>query len=89
MRRLRGGDAHDGVEELLTANAKTHPLMSLALFDDEKRGSEVLGRLNKIGPWAANAFQDCKEGAHEKYAGDLTVLIDAAKRLTAEVRKLS
>ena len=88
VRRLRSGETHEGVEALLTANAKTHPLMSLALFDDEKRTGEVLGRLNKIGPWATNVFKDCKEGAHEQYGGDLTVLIDNAKRLTAEVRKL-
>lgn len=88
-RRLHGGRDHEEVEALLAANGKTHPLMSLALFDDETRTGEVLGRLNKMGAWAASVFKDCKEGAHAAYPGDLTVLVDDTKRLAAEVRKLS
>ena len=45
--------------------------MALALFDDEKRTSEVLSRLNKFGKWAGDAFMACKEGAHEAHTGDL------------------
>lgn len=88
MRRLAKGALHEDVERLLTDNAKTHPLMALALFDDEKRTANVLGTLNKLGSWAADVFMACKEGAHEKFNGDLDVLIDDTRRLAAHVRSL-
>ena len=50
---------------------------------------DVLPRLNKVGSWAADVFRDCKEGAHEKFGGDVNVLIDDAKRLAAHVRGLA
>src|SRR5207247_5228 len=48
-RRLARGEMHDDVEQLLATNAKPHPLMALALFDDERRTGDVLPRLKKIG----------------------------------------
>ena len=68
---------------------KTHPLMALALFDDEKRTGDVLSTLNKVGAWAADVFRACKEGAHEKFTGDLESLIDDTRRLAAHVRSLA
>jgi len=88
QRRLGKGATHDDVEQLLTANPKTHPLMALALFDDETRTSEVLQRLNKMGSWAGDVFKACKEGAHEAFSGDPADLVDGAKKLTALVRAL-
>ena len=61
-RRLARGELHDDVEELLATNAKTHPLMALALFDDERRTDDVLPRLKKIGKWSADVFQAMKAG---------------------------
>ncbi len=87
-RRLGNGALHDAVEQVLTANAKTHPLMALALFDDETRTGDVLTRLNKMGTWAADAFKACKEGAHEQFTGDVGELIDDMKKLAEKVRAL-
>jgi hypothetical protein len=47
-RRLARGETHDQVEELLAANTRTHPLMALALLDDERRTEDVLPRLRRI-----------------------------------------
>lgn len=88
VRRLSKGALHEDVERLLTDNVKTHPLMALALFDDEKRTVDVLKTLNRVGAWAADVFIACKEGAHEKFTGDLDALIDDTRRLAAHVRSL-
>jgi hypothetical protein len=88
-RRLLRGEAHDQVEALLGANARTSPLMALALFDDEKRTSDVLPRLNKFGPWAADAFQCCKAGAHVAHQGDLSELIRYSERLARQIAQAS
>src|SRR5690606_5087342 len=67
-RRLRRGEPHESIEQLLAESARTHPLMALALFDDGQRAAEVFAALNKrCGPWAADVFRACKEGAHEAY----------------------
>lgn len=41
-RRLARGETHESVEDLLVRNAKLHPLISLALFDDPARTNDVL-----------------------------------------------
>jgi hypothetical protein len=84
-RRLARGDTHDQVEELLTANTRTHPLMALALFDDEHKTEEVLPRLRRIGPWAADAFNACKAGAHKGHGDDLDDLIGGSRKLAARI----
>jgi len=86
-RRLARGDRHEDVEELLTANAKPHPLVALALFDNETKTGDVLSRLNQMGRWAGDAFMVCKLGAHECYDGDLSDLIRSTERLADEVTK--
>ena len=88
-KRLGKGARHEDVEQLLLENGKTHPLMALALFDDEKKTGDVLSRLNKIGSWAADAFKACKEGAHEAHVGDVVELIDSTKKLAAQLRSLA
>jgi hypothetical protein len=85
-RRLARGDTHDAVEELLAANAKIYPLIALALFDDESRTNDVMGRLQRLGPWAVDAFKICKMGAHERHEGELKSLIDNSHRLAQQLR---
>lgn len=87
-RRLVRGEPHDAVEVLLLDNARTHQLMTLALFDDAQRDGDVMVRLNKLGPWAVDAFKACKLGAHQRYEGDLGVLIDNSGRLARQVLQL-
>ena len=84
-RRLTRGELHDDVESLLATNAKPHPLMALALFDDEQRTADVLPRLNKIGKWSADVFQALKAGAHVRHEGDLDELIKNSERLARYV----
>jgi recombinational DNA repair ATPase RecF len=80
-RRLARGQSHDDVEQLLANNAKPHPLMALALFDDERRTNDVLPRLNKMRARSADVFQAIKEGAHVGHNGDFDELIDESERL--------
>jgi ABC-type lipoprotein export system ATPase subunit len=80
-RRLMRGELHDDVEELLAANAKPHPLMALALFDDERKTADVLPRLKKVGKWSADVFQAIKAGAHVRHEGDFDDLIKNAEKL--------
>lgn len=84
-RRLLRGDSHDHVEALLGANPRAHPLMALALFDDEKKTEEVFARLRRFGPWAVETFKCCKAGAHEAHVGDLTTLISDTERLARQI----
>jgi hypothetical protein len=80
-RRLTRGELHDDVEALLATNARPHPLMALALFDNEQRTADVLPRLKKLGKWSADVFQALKAGAHVRHEGDLTELIGNSERL--------
>lgn len=80
-RRLARGETHESVEDLLATNAKPHPLVALALFDDERRTSDVLPRLRKLGKWSVDAFQACKAGAHVRHEGDFGELIKDSERL--------
>lgn len=62
-RRLGRGDRHDQVEEAL-AGSKVHDLVTLALFDDPRRGSDVFPTLHRWARELADAFADCKRGTH-------------------------
>jgi hypothetical protein len=62
-RWLGRGEPHAEVEELL-AGATLKRLAALALFDDGNRGGDVMARLNRDKPRAADAFRQCNEGAH-------------------------
>jgi ABC-type lipoprotein export system ATPase subunit len=84
-RRLARGELHDDVEELLATNAKPHPLMALALFDDERRTDDVLPRLKKIGKWSADVFQAMKAGVHVRHEGDFADLIKNSEKLARHV----
>src|SRR4051812_28854132 len=87
-RRLARGEAHEAVEGLLADNAKIHPLLALALFDDAGRTNEVMPRLQRFGSWAIEAFRICKMGAHEIVDADLKTLIDSSQRLARQVLEL-
>jgi hypothetical protein len=82
QRRLRAGARHDDIEELLRAHGKLYPLMALAIFDDAEKTSEVLPKLHKMNPRAADTFRACNLGAHESFDGD-------AESLVLDTRKLA
>lgn len=87
-RRLQRGDNHDDVEEALRRNTRTHPLMALALFDDERKTEEVLNRLKRMGTWAVEIFKQCKAGAHEAHEGDLRELVTDTARLARQIEQV-
>ena len=63
--RIGRGERHSDVDTLLSAAKTTTQVAALALFDDAAAGGRVFSYLNhKLGPWAADAFRACKEGAH-------------------------
>ena len=88
-RRLLRGDSFVKVEDSI-AEAKTlAQLVSLALYDEKDRGSEVLPRINRdFGPEQGDAFTASNKGAHEGYTGDLKMLTQRTSTLTAHLRKL-
>ena len=81
-RRLASGALHQDVEALLSGNTKLHPLMALALFDDERKTSDVFTRLNREGHWAGDVFRELKEGAHAGVEGHLLDLVRQTEALT-------
>ena len=87
-RRLARGEMHRDVEELLIG-AGTTALAALALFDDDSAGGKVLGEINKRwSPIAADAFNDCKRGAHVGFSGSLESLIGESQNLAERLRLL-
>ncbi|MBA2304495.1 MAG: hypothetical protein H0W08_17945 [Acidobacteria bacterium] len=87
-RRLKRGDSHDSVEQMLEANGKMYPLIALALFDDASRTNDVLPKLQRFGPWAVEAFKICKMGAHERHEGELKSLINNSERLAKQLLEM-
>ena len=88
-RRLAAGRLHHEVEEELNGVATLTSVASLALFDDKDRGSDVMKRMNNIGPWAGDVFKQCKDGAHDAFAGDLQSMIRDTEKLAAKILELS
>ena len=64
-RRLKKGESHVAIEELLASHQTLNKLTALALFDDGERAGDVVKRLNRIGKWAGDTFKDCNSGAHD------------------------
>jgi ABC-type Mn2+/Zn2+ transport system ATPase subunit len=87
-RRLAAGQPHGEIEEELASALKLTPLAALALFDNKERGGDVMKRLNQFGPWAGDAFRQCKEGAHEAISAELNLLINDVEKLTERVLTL-
>ncbi len=72
-RRLEQGDPHSEVEGLLVEPRSLVNALSLALFDDDRRGSDVYAELNakaqRYGPQAVKVVRACNQGSHEGYPG--------------------
>jgi hypothetical protein len=64
----------------------TTQIAALALYGNANDGAKVLPRLNRIGPWAADVFRACKEGAHGRYGDDLDRMVSDAGRLVEQLR---
>jgi ABC-type lipoprotein export system ATPase subunit len=80
--RLGRGVPHTEVEQALDVAHTTHQKVTLAVFDDPARSGDLLQRLRSaLGPWAPTALQNCKQGAHVGYTGDLAGLVDDTRRL--------
>jgi hypothetical protein len=88
QRRLRAGARHHEVEAVLAGHTKLYPLMALAMFDDAEKTSEVLPRLHKVDPRAANPFKACNAGAHEPFEGDMEGLVRDTEKLADAVMRL-
>lgn len=85
--RLGRGQQHNAVEDVLAHAETTHQKMTLAVYDDQQRGAELLPYLDThLGRWAADTLRACKEGAHRRYSGDLRGLVAGTERLAKWVR---
>jgi predicted ATPase len=84
--RIGRGERHADVEVLIEKALTLNQVTALALFGDMDRGGQVLGRLNRFGGWAADAFQACKEGVHGAGKVELPVLVEDTRRLTDQLR---
>lgn len=84
--RIARGERHGDVEELIEKALTLNQITALALFGDLHRGKDVLGRINRFGGWAGDAFQACKQGVHGPGTFDLEVLVRDARRLAEHLR---
>ncbi|GAA4682364.1 ATP-binding protein [Pseudonocardia yuanmonensis] len=86
--RLAAGHTHAAVESLLAEAETTNKKATLAVFDDPKRGSDLLGRIKSgLGPDGVDAFQKCKKGAHKGLTGDLHPFVKDVKKLAEWLQK--
>jgi hypothetical protein len=84
--RLGRGDTHADVEDALAKAPKTHDKVTLAVFDDPRRGGELFPHLDRrVGSWAADTLRACKEGAHQAYRSDLERLVENTRDLIRRV----
>jgi DNA repair exonuclease SbcCD ATPase subunit len=89
MRRLKRGEKHEVVEELLGDQKGLSVLAALALFDDEKKTADVsAGLRNRWTKTASDAFRACNSGAHDGYEGDLDGLLYDVKTLAGHIQVL-
>ncbi|MCB9688177.1 MAG: AAA family ATPase [Alphaproteobacteria bacterium] len=81
QRMLAAGRPYAEVEDAIEACASTHELAALALYDDARRGGDVLSTLNnRHGRWAGDLLQALKRGAHHPVSR-LEPLVDDTWRL--------
>jgi recombinational DNA repair ATPase RecF len=86
-RQLGSGRGHAEVEQGLRGARTFTQLAALALFDDNARGGEVLGRLNGWGGrWTADTFQTLNKTAHHGHTGDLSALVTDSRKLVDRIR---
>lgn len=87
--RLAGGARYEDVEEAIQKAQTLNLLAALALFDDNRRGADVLATLNnRVGKPAGDAFQLLKKKAHHPEDGDLLTLVDGARSLVAGLTRV-
>ncbi|MEU4244457.1 AAA family ATPase [Actinoplanes sp. NPDC026619] len=85
--RIGRGERHSDVEMLIDSARTTTQVAALALFDDPDAGNRVYSYFNnRLGPWAADSFRACKEGAHgaavadpERLVGNVARMVEAAR----------
>ena len=87
-RRLGRGEDHHDVDRLL-ADASTHDLLTLALFDDTGQGDQLFPTLNRWGRSFADVFNDCKKGTHvgERRIGDDREFVRQLRNLVDRIRR--
>ena len=86
-RRLGRGESHAAVERLLEGARTLIQKAALALFDDMGRSREVSTRITREwGSTFTDAFRGANRGAHHRYRGDLTSLINDCQGLAERIR---
>ena len=85
-RRLGRGEVHAEVDQLLEKAHKLTQKAALALFDDMSQGGEVSKRIRKWGTLFEDAFWGANRGAHGRYGGRLSHLIDDCQELARRLR---
>ena len=86
-RRLGRGESHAAVERLLEGARTLIQKAALALFDDMGRSGEVSTRITREwGSTFTDAFRGANRGAHHRYRGDLTSLINDCQGLAERIR---
>ena len=89
-RKLRAGEAHADVEEMIE-NAQTfNKLLALAIFDDVERAGDVGKTIkNKWGVDGEEVYRGAQTGAHGQFEGDLERFVSRTGSFTGDVRKLA
>lgn len=85
-RRLLKGANHNEIERLLD-NKRTKQLMALALFDDETRAGDVLGKLDGWDRRLADVYREINEGTHGAAIGGFGPMILWTDTLVKRVRE--
>jgi hypothetical protein len=80
-RRLGRGERHADVEDLLAGCSKTTTYIAFALLDDPQRTGEVMPRLNRESPAAADLLRMLNEGAHGVEVGARVGLVRETEKL--------
>ncbi len=83
--RLKAGERHAEVEDLIEGAQTVTAVAALALFGRTDAGGQVLPYLDRRGAWAADVFRACKEGVHRTGSADLPWLVDGVTRLVRDV----
>lgn len=80
--QLRAGKRHADVEADIETADKLSKKAALAMFGDTARGGDVLPRLDRWQPSAADTYKTLNRGAHETHRGSLRSLVNDARTLT-------
>lgn len=88
-RRLKAGSSHPQVEDALKRCTTLNTILALALFDDETKGSQVLGSVNnRFGARAADAVKLVNKGVHDVVSADLHDLVSGSAVLARKLADL-